>query len=182
WKAAFIVLVCVLGGLGWVAYDQRAAIIESWLTPSAATLKTKLVPEALDKLAAESGADLVQIWSVDLSANSQEFFGARRRDGERPVIPTPRRLPIILSTSHAVHLVEVLQGKPVCVDLTMYGTPLAERLAQRGMKRGCGVPIPPTGERLTGVIYLAWQERPGERVEEVAVGVARDIARTLATR
>jgi len=182
WKAFFIIFACLCGAIGWVLYENRQAIVESWLTPSAPSLKTELVTGALDKLAQDTDADLVQVWSIDLSANSQHFFAARRRDGERPVIPTPRRLPIITTTSDAKALVEVLNGTPVCIDISTAGTPLAERLAHRGMKRGCAIPIPPTSEAFVGVIYLAWLTAPEAKAETVAVGVARDIARTLATR
>lgn len=182
WKAVVVAALFLVFGAGWVAYEKRDAIIENWMTPSEPELKTALIPDALGALAAETSADLIQAWSIDLPANTQQFVAARRRDGERPVIPTPRRLPVITTVSSAKALVDVLAGHPICVDLDMMGTPLAERLAQRGMKRGCAIPIPPDAESLVGVIYLAWLNAPDQRSEEVAVGAARDAARTLATR
>lgn len=182
WKAVVVAALFLVFGAGWVAYEKRDAIIENWMTPSEPELKTALIPDALGALAAETSADLIQAWSIDLPANIQQFVAARRRDGERPVIPTPRRLPVITTVSSAKALVDVLAGHPICVDLDMMGTPLAERLAQRGMKRGCAIPIPPDAESLVGVIYLAWLNAPDQRSEEVAVGAARDAARTLATR
>lgn len=182
WKAVVVVALFLVGGAGWVAYEKRDAIIESWLTPSAPYLKTTKIADALGVLATETSADLLQVWEIDLPTNTQQFYAARRRDGERPVIPTPRRLPVITTASSAKALVDVLEGHPVCVDLTEQGTPLAERLAQRGMKRGCAIPIPPSSESFVGVIYLAWIQPPDERSESVAVGAARDIARTLVTQ
>lgn len=182
WKAVVVVVLVLVGGAGWVAYEKRDAIIESWLTPSEPFLRTTLIPDALNILATETSADLLQVWEINLPTNTQQFYAARRRDGERPVIPTPRRLPVITTVSSARALVDVLEGRPVCVDLNDQGTPLAERLAQRGMKRGCAVPIPPSSEAFVGVIYLAWLTPPDERSENVAVGAARDVARTLATR
>lgn len=182
WKAGFVVVLVVLLGVGWVVYERRDELFEAWLTPSAPELKTADIPDALAKLTAETDADLVQIWAVDLSTNSQWFLGGRRHDGERPVIPSPRRLPIIDHTTDVRRLVSVLEGQPVCVPLVLDGTPVARRLAERGMKRGCAVPIPPTTESFLGVIYLAWQ---GETIdvsnENVAVGAAKEIARKLAT-
>jgi len=61
------------------------------------------------------------------------------------------------------------------------GTPVARRLSERGMKRGCGIPIPPNPESFLGVIYLAWTEKTDESNENVAVGAAREIAKKLAT-
>ena len=182
WKVAAVVVLVLVGGFGWVLYEKRDAIIENWLTPSEPFLRTTLIADALSVLATETSADLLQVWEIDLPANKQQFYAARRKDGERPVIPTPRRLPVITTVSSAKALVDVLEGRPVCVDLNDQGTPLAERLAQRGMKRGCAVPIPPTSEALVGVIYLAWLVPPDERSENVAIGAARDVARTLATR
>jgi hypothetical protein len=181
WKAIAVVVLIVLLGTCALVYDKRDELFEAWLTPTSPELRTGDIPEALTKLAAETSADLVQIWQVDLSANSQWFLGARRHDGERPVIPSPRRLPIIDHTSDVSRLVEVLAGRPTCVDLTTEGTPVARRLAERGMKRGCAIPIPPNPEAFLGVIYLAWGERTDVSNENVAIGAAREIARKLAT-
>jgi hypothetical protein len=90
-------------------------------------------------------------------------------------------LPIIDHTSDVRRLVDVLDGRPVCVDLEANGTPVARRLAERGMKRGCAVPIPPSPESFVGVIYLAWLQQTDTSNENVAVGAAREVARKLAT-
>jgi hypothetical protein len=183
WKAAFVVVLIVLCGFGWVAYEKRDEILEAWLTPSAPELKTDLIPEALAKLSSETSADLVQIWAVDLASNSQWFIAARRHDGDRPVIPAPRRLPIIVHTSDVRALINAMEGHPTCLDLEKNGSPLARRLADRGMKRGCAIPIPPNPDSFVGVLYIAWSAAtlPDESQENVAVGAAREIARKLAT-
>ena len=142
WKAVAVVVLLILCGAGWIIYDKRDTLFEVWLTPDTPELKKSEVPLALDRLASETNADLVQIWAVDLPSNSQWFLGARRHDGERPVVPAPRRLPIIDHTSDISRLVDVLDGRPTCVDLEKTGTPVARRLAERGMHRGCAIPIP----------------------------------------
>lgn len=182
WKAFVVVMLLVVGGVGWAAYQKREEIIESLLTPSAVGLKTSDVPASLDFLAEETGADLIQVWSVDMSSNSQTFVAARRKDKERAVIPTPRRLPIIVTFSDARALVDILEGHPVCLELSPTGSPLARRLAERGMKFGCAIPIPPNPSDFVGVIYLAWEEKPDESVSSVAVGSAKDVSRKLITR
>jgi hypothetical protein len=183
WKAVAVAGLAVVGGLAWVAYEQRGELVEAWLTPDALTLNTDAVPAALDKLVEETGADLVQVWAVDLSANSQRFIAARRRDGERPVIPEPRRLPVIVRTGDLQVLVDVINGHPSCVDVTPAApSPVAQRLAQRGMTRGCAIPIPPSPDAFVGVIYITWLKAPDLSAEEVAIGAARQIARTLVNR
>jgi hypothetical protein len=176
-----VVVLLLIGGIGWTLYQKRDMLFEAWLTPSSPELKTADVPDALEKLAMETDADLVQIWAVELSSNSQWFIGARRHDGERPVIPSPRRLPIIDHMSDARRLVDILEGHPVCVDFLPNGTPVARRLFERGMRRGCAVPIPPNPEYFVGTIYLAWEKAPDESSENVAVGAAREVAKKLAT-
>jgi hypothetical protein len=180
-KAAILIALFLIGGFGWAAYEKRDILFESWLTPSTPELKTAEIPGALEKLATETDADLVQIWAVDLSSNSQWFMAARRHDGERPVIPSPRRLPIIVGASDIRALIDVLEGHPYCIDLEKTGSPLARRLADRGMKRGCAIPIPPNPESFVGVIYLAWSIPTDASSENVAIGAAREIARKLAT-
>ena len=181
WRAFALAGLAVLALAGWLIWDKRDTLFEAWLTPSAPELKTAMVPEALDKLTQETNADIVQIWAVDLSANSQWFLGARLHTGERPVIPSPRRLPVIVAASDVRVLIDVLEGTPSCLDLTATGSPLARRLEERGMKRGCAVPIPPGPQSFVGIIYLAWAVATDASNEIVAVGAAREIAAKLAT-
>jgi hypothetical protein len=181
WKAVTVVVLLIVCGGGFILYEQRDELLEAWLTPSAPELRTAAVPEALAELAESTDAELVQIWAVDLSSNSQRFLAARRHDGERPVIPSPRRLPIIDHASDVRKLVEILDGKPTCVDLGPEGTPVARRLYERGMRRGCAIPIPPTAESFVAVIYLSWPKATDASNENVAVGAAREVAKLLAT-
>lgn len=183
WKAVAVAGLAVVGGLGWVAYEQRGELVEAWLTPAEVTLNISAVPDALDKLVAETQADLVQIWSVDLSVNSQRFIAARRRDGERPVIPEPRRLPAIVRASDLQMLADVIAGHPACVAIhTDSASPVAQRLAQRGMTRGCAIPIPPSPDAFVGVIYMSWTAAPAASDEDVALSAAREIAGKLTKR
>jgi hypothetical protein len=184
WKAVVVLAFIVIGGVGWVAYENRAALIENWLTPSAPELKdTEVLTTALEKLASETDADLIQIWSVQIhnGNNSQNFIAARRHDGERPVIPNPRRLPVIDSRSDITAVENVLTGRPACVNLNASGTALARRLAERGFTRGCAIPIPLSGEELLGVIYFVWYKAVDPSDENVAVGAGREVAKQLAT-
>lgn len=165
--------------MGWTLYEQRDQLIEAWLTPSAAELKTEEIAPALERLTAGTDADLVQIWAVDLAANSQVFIAGRNRDGSRPIIPTPRRLPIIIGTSDIKALLDVIEGNPVCLDIESNGSPVARRLAERGMIRGCAIPIPPNPVAFVGVIYLSWLKAPDASAENVAITAAREIAAKL---
>jgi hypothetical protein len=180
WKVAAVVVLFVVGGAGWIIYDKREVLLEHWLTPSAVALKTGEVPAALEKLVELTGADLVQIWEIDLGANVQRFIGARRHDGDRPVIPDPRRLPVITARSDIKVLVDVLGGRPACADISPSAhSPVVARLSDRGYRRGCVIPIPPGPEAFVGIIYLAWVTAADESAEDVAVQAAREIAAKL---
>jgi hypothetical protein len=182
WKAVVIIAFALIGGLGWLLYEQRDIILESWLTPESVELKVHEVPQALEKLTEETDADLIQIWAVDLGSNSQRFIAARRKDGERPIIPSPRRLPIVVTTSDVQALVDVLNGHPTCVDTKERESPLMRRLTDRGVVRACAMPIPPSPEAFVGVIYLAWHHKPDSREEDIAVSAAREVAGQLIKR
>jgi hypothetical protein len=182
-RLAAICILFVVGGLGWIAYQHSGELIESWMTPSAMALNTEAVPAALEKLVAESGADLVQVWSVDLAINSQRFIAARRKDGERPTIPEPRRLPAIIKASDMGVLADLIAGHPSCLTIsTASPSPVANRLAQRGMTRACGVPIPPSPEAFLGMIYLTWEQPQDANAEAVALAAAREVAGKLVSR
>jgi hypothetical protein len=181
WKAVAVVVLILIIGFGWAAWEKRDELLEAWLTPSVPELKTAEIPAALDLLTTETDADIIQIWAVDLQSNSQWFLGARRHDGQRPVIPSPRRLPVIVHSIDVKALSQVMEGAPACVDLTDHGSPIGRRLEERGMKRACAIPIPPGPESFVGVIYLAWIAPIDVQAEGVAIGAAREIARKLAT-
>lgn len=182
WKAVVVFLAVILGGVGWVIYQHEDELIEAWLTPIGVALNTQAVPATLDQLVANGGPDLVQVWSIDLSSNTQKFIAARKKDGERPPIPNPRRLPIVIATSDIKALVQVLEGAPVCINIEPSGAPISRRLAERGHKRGCAVPIPPSPDAFVGVIYMSWTNPPDASDENVAVAAAREVAGKLMTR
>ena len=123
WKAFALAGLLIVGGAGWIIYEKRDTLLEAWLTPTTPELRTDAIPAALAKLTTETDADIVQIWAVDLGSNSQTFLGARRHDGERPVIPSPRRLPIIVHSSDIKALVAVMDGAPACADLSGHQAP-----------------------------------------------------------
>ena len=161
WKAVALVVLMVVCGTGWVLYEKRDTLLEAWLTPTTPELRTGLMPAALAKLVTETDADLScrfgrSIWRP----TAQWFLGARRHDGERPVIPNPRRLPVIVHSTDVRSVVEVLDGTPACVNLPALSSPLARRLEERGMKRGCIMPIPPSRERSLGRSISPGPRRP----------------------
>ena len=182
WRVIAIIVLFLVGGAGYALYQQREEIIEAWLTPDSAELKTHDVASALEKLTEDTDADLIQVWAVDLGSNSQRFLAARRKDGERPIIPNPRRLPVITTTSDVQALVNVLNGHPACGDTEGYPSLLMRRLADRGMKRACAMPIPPSPEAFVGVIYLAWETKHDAGDEDSALSAAREVARQLVKR
>jgi uncharacterized membrane protein len=180
WKAVFIIALIIVGGGGYIVYEKRNELLESWLTPSTPQLvETADIVLEIEKLIAENDIDLVQIWKV--VGSNQQFVAARRKDGERPVIPEPRILPIMDRESDPKVVASVLAGYPWCLDLTTAGTPLARRLADRNYNRGCAVAIPPDGGQVLGVMYLVWHDARDESAENVAKGAAREVARNLAT-
>lgn len=180
WKLFAVLAMFVVGGTGLVLYERRELIIEAWLTPTERTLRAKDAPEATEKLVAESSVDLAQVWEVSLPLNQQSFLVARASHGDRPTIPAPRVLPAIVAKSDMAALLAIMNGSPVCVDATPErASPVVRRLYERGMRRVCGIPIPPSSENLIGIIYLAWATPPEAQAEEDAVSRARQAARDL---
>src|SRR4029077_14323201 len=177
WKVAAIVILFIVSGLGWALYEKRNELLEAWVTPSAGALRVGDVAAGVEKLVEVTGADLCQIWEIDLGANVQRFIGARRHDGDRPVIPEPRRLPVITARSDMQVLVDVLGGHPACGNITDKShSPVIERLVDRGIKRACAVPIPPGPDAFVGIIYMSWVSPVDAAAEDVALQAAREIA------
>jgi hypothetical protein len=150
-KAAILIVLALVLGAGWALYQKRDEIIDHILRANSDAipeLRLDAIPAALAALTRDTGADLVQVWSVDLYANSQWFIAAKRHDAMPPVIPAPRRLPIIVRSTDVNALINILEGHPTCFDLADTGSPIASRLAELGLRRACARTLDPmTGRR-----------------------------------
>jgi hypothetical protein len=169
WKVVAIVVLAVLGGLGFAAWEERAFLREVLLRRPGPVILRSDVSAPLDSLLADTTVDLAMVWGVDLSRNIQQLVLARQRGGGAWSM-TPARLPVFVETSDPAQIVRMLRGSAVCGDpLGKQERILFRRLAEDGIRYICAVPIPPgPNSPLVGLLYFAWKTPPEPAIAATA--------------
>ena len=188
WRAVVVIVLTIVLGAGFAAWQERQALLGALLAPPSApfgrrpaALKSDLSGE-LDNLIAESEAAIVAVWAVDLGANLARFRLARRHGGGVWTF-SPRVMPAILDQTDAAALVEIVNGRSVCLDPAGKGSLVLRRLAADGLGFACIVPIPPSQTAaLLGVVLLAWPARPAPALVAAAVTLAAEEADAMVMR
>jgi len=178
WKAIVVVVLLILLGLGYAAFEERSFLREVLVRrPGPVALKTD-VAKPLDELIADTTVDLAMVWAVDLSRNVQQFVLARQRGGGLWTM-TPARLPVFFEGTTSQTVIRILRGSTVCDDPQLQPNRLLfQRLTQDGWHYVCAVPVPPgPNSPLVGLLYIAWKAAP----EPALAATARADAEATAT-
>ena len=188
WRAVVVIVLTIVLGAGFAAWQERAALLGALLAPPSApfgrrpaALKSDLSGE-LDNVLAQTGAAVVAVWAVDIGANIVRFVLARRHGGGVWTF-TPVVMPAILDSTDAAVLAQLVTGRSVCLDPAGRGSLVLRRLAADGLGWVCAVPAPPSqAERLLGVLLLAWTTRPEPALEAAALTLAAAAAAAMVMR
>jgi hypothetical protein len=181
WKAVAVIVLLVLLGFGFIAWEERALLLQPLRMPGKASLKLDALQRSASNLLQETNADVVTIWAFDVESNTQSYLVARTRGGA-PWDFAPKSLPAITSAIRSEEVVKLLRGTPICDDPADRGALLMKYLAASGMHRVCIVPVPPTPELVLAGLYVAWRTPPEPRLEEAAVGAAIRTATDIVRR
>lgn len=185
WKAFALVGIAIVIGLGYGGWLSRDALVDAWkMSSGRPILKRSELNATLKYLRAETKADIVGYWSLNLSANAMNFEEGVKNFGETWDF-SPKRLPAIRDpVSEPRGLAEIMAGTIVCRvpgDATN-GDLFHRRMHAEGIHRICLVPVPPAPNILVGILLLAWVNVPDSSTEEAALGLARETASTMVTR
>jgi hypothetical protein len=183
WKAFALAGLAVLVAFGWGGWLSRDALVDVWrMSAGRPVLKRSEVPKILAHLRA--GADIVGLWSLNLSANAMNFEEAIGLHG-KPWDFIPHRLPAIREPfGSAKGLSEIMAGHIVCRSVEQYGNDdlFNRRMIADNIHRLCLVPVPPAPNILIGILLLCWISDPDASSEEAALGLARETAAGMVSR
>lgn len=171
WKALFVLAAVLVGGIGFVAYQEREALLKVLLhkQPAKAVMRTASTSATLTGLFYTTHIDAASIWALNLHDNTAEYLTGRRRDGT-PWLITPRILKLFTESSNPAITKKLLQGEPVCADPAQSRMLLGQALVDDGEQWVCFVPEPPTStELLVGYVLLGFKDKPSEAVADAAV-------------
>jgi hypothetical protein len=185
WKAIALVAFAVLIALGWGGWLSRDMLVDAWkMSAGRPILKRSELTETLRHLRAETDADIVAFWSLNLSANAMNFEDGMRRNLQRWEF-TPKRLPAIRDpVGPARGIAEIMSGQIICKNPVSEGDGdlFNRRMMADNIHRLCLVPVPPAPNILVGILLIAWIKSPDPSSEEAALGLARETASTMVSR
>jgi hypothetical protein len=172
WKALALAGLAILVALGWSGWTSRDTLTDIWrMSAGRPILKRSELPETLQRLRAETGADIVGFWSLNLSANAMSFELGIGLHG-KPWVFTPTRLPAIRDPGNASPrgLSDIMAGQIICRAPSPDGDGdlFNRRMLADHIHRICIVPVPPAPNILVGVLLVAWINDPDPSTEEAA--------------
>lgn len=183
WKAFALAGLAVMIAFGWGGWLSRDALVDIWkMSAGRPILKRSEVPAMLLNLRSETGADIVGLWSLNLSANAMVFEEAIGLHG-KPWVFSPKRLPAVRDTPPRT-LTQIMNGQVVCRIPEETGNEdlFNKRMIADNIHRLCLIPVPPAPNILVGILVLAWIKGPDASSEEAALGLARETASTMVSR
>jgi hypothetical protein len=186
WKALALAGLAILVALGWGVWTSRDSLPAIWrMSAGRPVLKRSELPELLSHLRAETGADVVAFWGLNISANAMNFELGIGPYG-RPWDFIPHRLPAIrdpCSTSLGGWS-KTMAGQIICrsPEPDSDGDLFDRRMLADKIHRICVVPVPNSTNILVGLLLIAWLDDPDSWTEEAALGLAQETAATILSR
>ena len=167
--------------VGLALYERRAAvaeaILERWVVP-------RLEPERFPKIAArlifETGADLVVLAEISARSNLIKNIDGVKR-GEPGWEPQKNPRPLFASLRDPVAVVELIEGRVSCRDISLQDGAEEQELARLGLRRRCYLAVPPLLGMVVGGIEIAWAVPPPAEREAGAGRLLYQAATELAT-
>jgi hypothetical protein len=112
WKAVALAGLAILVALGWSGWTSRDTLTDIWrMSAGRPVLKRSELPETLKHLRAETDADVIGYWSLNLSANAMNFEDGIGAHGKQWDF-IPHRLPAIRDPGNATArgLADIMAG------------------------------------------------------------------------
>jgi len=185
WKAFALVGIAIVIGLGYGGWMSRDTISDIWrMSSGRPILKRSELPAMLKNLRVETKANVVALWSLNLSANAMNFeIGYKNHD--EPWVFSPKRIPAIRDpVSEPRGLSDIMAGTIVCRNSNKdtNGDLFLRAMREHKISHYCIVPVPPAPNILVAILVIGWADDPDHQSEEAALGLARETASTMVSK
>jgi hypothetical protein len=182
WKALMVLLLVIIGGLGWIVWTERARIADYVLVRAHehAVLNDKAFVDDAVRLLRDTRGDMVLLVEFQLTDNLMTDRVGVDTDGNRWV-PSTGPQPALLPSSSMPMLVQFLANEVVCSDTAEAVNEDARALAAKGYARLCMVAVPPILGVGVGGLVVAWRTAPLPAAEKRAGTVLKAAAMGYAT-
>jgi hypothetical protein len=182
WKAVMILILVIIGGIGWIIWTERTRIADYVLVKAHehAALNDKAFIEDAARLLRDTRGDIVLLVEFQLSDNLMLDRVGIDTDGNR-WLPSTGPQQALLPNSSMPMLVAFLENDVVCDDTEHAVNEDARALHLKGYTRLCLVSVPPILGVAVGGLMVAWRT-PLLPAAEVRAGVVlKAAARNYAT-
>jgi hypothetical protein len=182
WKAAVVIILVIVGGLGYLLYLERASIADAILhnADKTAQLNKRAFINDAPRLLRDTRADYAMLVALALADNVMTEEAGIDTDGNH-WIPTTGPQQILTPASSMPVLVRFLSDDVVCMDTAAAVNLDSRMLASKGYSRICFVGVPPILGVSAGGLVLAWRTRLLEEAEYRAGIAMKSAAMKLAT-
>jgi hypothetical protein len=182
WKAVMILILVIIGGLGWIVWTERARIADYVLVQAHthAVLNDKAFADDAARLLRDTRGDMVLLVEFQLSDNLMTDRVGIDTDGNRWV-PSTGPQQALLPSSSMPFLVAFLANEVVCSDAETAVNEDARALAVKGFTRICMVAVPPILGVSVGAVVVAWKQSPLPAAEKRAGYVLKAAAMSYAS-
>jgi len=182
WKAIAVVVLVIVCGLLYIAYDQRAVIAVAVLVRAGevARLDDKAFIADAPRLLRDTRSDLVMLVALNVSDNVLTDVVGIDEDGNRWV-PSTGPQQALVPESSMPWLVKFLSNEVVCVNTTAAVNEDSRALAAKGYQRSCWLAVPPILGVQVGGLVVAWKQPPLPAAEQRAGYVMKAAAMRYAS-
>jgi len=161
WKAMAVVILVIVCGLLYIAYDQRARIADAVLTRAGELARIDDAAFIADapRLLRDTRSDLVMLVELNVSDNLMTDRVGIDLDGNRWVPSTGPQQALVPESSMPL-LVKFLANEVACVDAAHAVNEDTRAMAAKGYQRVCLVAVPPILGVQVGGLIVAWKQPP----------------------
>ena len=162
WKVVGLIALMVVGGAGYLIWDQRTQIAQAMLVGrSKPHLDIPAFVKGAPRLLREARAYGTLLLEVRLADNVGLVRAGLDRDGNT-WIPLEGPHALIAEASAVVLIVRFLSNDPTCFDVTPDSPNVEGAAAARryGITRMCMIEVPPVQGVLVGALLVCWQDPP----------------------
>jgi hypothetical protein len=182
WKVIGLIALMVVGGAGYLIWDQRTQIAQAMLVGrSKPHLDIPAFVKAVPGMIRETRAYGALLIEMRLADNVGQVRAGLDRDGNT-WIPLEGPHALIAETTDVVLIVRFLSNDAVCFDVSAASPNVEGATAARrfGIRHICAIEVPPVAGVLVGAAMLCWQDPPDDVTEGQAKIVLEDAAMRFA--
>jgi len=162
-KLFALVLMAVLGFVGWMIYDHRDIIIGTYQEQlKLPDIAEERVEDAVSHLFRTTGAVTVTVFKVNPLLDTRIQYRAYTKEGRDK---TNDGLDVGLFTTNAANnqdVVSLMAGMVPCNEYKAAQSEIGLWYIEKGMRYACRISVPPEPSRFVGQITVGWAEQPAD--------------------